>query len=102
MAASSAARRGWVAAAMASGSSRTSTWGTRWSLDSHLCLEKGIFLLCSPCLAGQLRITYNRMVVLEPLNESVDDLFHALADATRRDILRRSVHGELSVSRLAE
>ncbi|MGH3464142.1 MAG: ArsR/SmtB family transcription factor, partial [Kribbellaceae bacterium] len=32
----------------------------------------------------------------------MDDLFHALADATRRDIVRRSVQGELSVSRLAE
>jgi len=32
----------------------------------------------------------------------VDDLFHALADSTRRDILRRSVLGQLSVSRLAE
>ncbi len=32
----------------------------------------------------------------------MDRLFHALADATRRDILRRSVDGELSVSRLAE
>lgn len=29
-------------------------------------------------------------------------MFHALADATRRDILRRSAEGELSVSRLAE
>lgn len=34
--------------------------------------------------------------------EVVDRLFHALADATRRDILRRSAGGELSVSRLAE
>ncbi|WP_344244840.1 metalloregulator ArsR/SmtB family transcription factor [Actinocorallia libanotica] len=34
--------------------------------------------------------------------EAVDRLFHALADATRRDILRRSVAGELSVSQLAE
>jgi DNA-binding transcriptional ArsR family regulator len=32
----------------------------------------------------------------------VDHLFHALADTTRRDILRRSVRGELSVSRLAD
>ena len=32
----------------------------------------------------------------------MDRLFHALADATRRDILRRSVRGELSVSRLAD
>lgn len=32
----------------------------------------------------------------------MDRLFHALADATRRDILHRCVRGELSVSRLAE
>lgn len=32
----------------------------------------------------------------------MDRLFHALADATRRDILRRSVRGDLSVSQLAE
>ena len=42
------------------------------------------------------------MVVRELTDEHVDDLFHALADATRRDILRRSVEGGLSVSRLAE
>ncbi|MEU3016210.1 MULTISPECIES: metalloregulator ArsR/SmtB family transcription factor [unclassified Nocardiopsis] len=35
-------------------------------------------------------------------DESVDRVFHALSDATRRDILHRSVEGELSVSRLAE
>lgn len=32
----------------------------------------------------------------------MDRLFHALSDATRRDILHRSVEGGLSVSRLAE
>jgi DNA-binding transcriptional ArsR family regulator len=43
------------------------------------------------------------MVVSTQLSDAeVDRLFHALADATRRDILRRSVDGELSVSRLAE
>jgi DNA-binding transcriptional ArsR family regulator len=42
------------------------------------------------------------MVVDELSDEAVDHLFHALADATRRDILRRSVGGELSVSQLAE
>jgi DNA-binding transcriptional ArsR family regulator len=42
------------------------------------------------------------MVVLEVTDEAVDHLFHALADATRRDILRRSVRGELSVSQLAD
>ena len=32
----------------------------------------------------------------------MDHLFHALADTTRRDILRRCGRAELSVSRLAE
>ncbi|MEQ4203777.1 metalloregulator ArsR/SmtB family transcription factor [Actinopolymorpha sp. B9G3] len=35
-------------------------------------------------------------------DESVDHLFHALADTTRRDILHRCVRGQPSVSRLAE
>jgi DNA-binding transcriptional ArsR family regulator len=34
-------------------------------------------------------------------DEEVDRLFHALADATRRDILRRCIGEEPSVSRLA-
>ena len=42
------------------------------------------------------------MVVDELTDDDVDRLFHALADATRRDILRRCVQGEPSVSRLAE
>jgi DNA-binding transcriptional ArsR family regulator len=42
------------------------------------------------------------MVVSGSDEEAVDHLFHALADATRRDIVRRSVQGELSVSRLAK
>jgi DNA-binding transcriptional ArsR family regulator len=42
------------------------------------------------------------MVVDTPRDEVADRLFHSLADATRRDILRRSARGELSVSRLAE
>jgi len=41
------------------------------------------------------------MVVSELADEAVDDLFHALADTTRRDILRRSLQGEPSVSQLA-
>jgi DNA-binding transcriptional ArsR family regulator len=35
-------------------------------------------------------------------DEEVDRLFHALADTTRRDILRRCIGGEHSVSRLAD
>jgi DNA-binding transcriptional ArsR family regulator len=42
------------------------------------------------------------MVVDELSDRDVGHVFHALADATRRDILRRSAGGELSVSRLAE
>jgi DNA-binding transcriptional ArsR family regulator len=41
------------------------------------------------------------MVVDQLTDEAVDELFRALADATRRDILRRCVEGEASVSRLA-
>ena len=47
-------------------------------------------------------ITYNRVVVgYATPDEEVDRLFHALADATRRDILHRCTRGEPSVSRLA-
>ncbi|MFF9092917.1 ArsR/SmtB family transcription factor [Streptomyces sp. NPDC014802] len=42
------------------------------------------------------------MVVDEAGDEAVDRLFHALADATRRDILRRCLTGGVSVSRLAD
>jgi DNA-binding transcriptional ArsR family regulator len=41
------------------------------------------------------------MVVDFASEEAVDRVFHALADGTRRDILRRSLRGEPSVSRLA-
>ncbi len=42
------------------------------------------------------------MVVDELTDEVTDDLFRALSDATRRDILRRCAEGDRSVSRLAE
>jgi DNA-binding transcriptional ArsR family regulator len=42
------------------------------------------------------------MVVDALSDETVDELFHALADPTRRDILRRCVAAEPSVSRLAQ
>jgi DNA-binding transcriptional ArsR family regulator len=47
-------------------------------------------------------VTYNQMVVDELKDEAVDELFRALADPTRRDILRRCADGERSVSRLAQ
>jgi len=42
------------------------------------------------------------MVVEQALSESqVDRIFHALADSTRRDIVRRTLTAEASVSELA-
>jgi DNA-binding transcriptional ArsR family regulator len=46
-------------------------------------------------------ITYHHMVVGELPEDAVDGLFHALADPTRRDILRRCAADEPSVSGLA-
>ena len=42
------------------------------------------------------------MVVDQPKEEVLDGLLHALADTTRRDIVRRCLEGEASVSRLAD
>lgn len=52
-------------------------------------------------------LIYNQMVVYdgtratELSDDEVDKVFRALADATRRDILRRTLVGEASVSQLA-
>lgn len=48
-------------------------------------------------------LIYNQMVVdrLQLSDHEVDRLFHALADATRRDIVRRTLTDEASVSMLA-
>lgn len=49
-------------------------------------------------------LTYNHMVVeraVELSDREVDRIFRALADATRRDIVRRTLGGEASVSELA-
>jgi DNA-binding transcriptional ArsR family regulator len=56
----------------------------------------------TPLRAPEVGVKYNRMVVDTVPDEAVDDLFHALSDATRRDILRRCAEGDPSVSRLAE
>ena len=47
------------------------------------------------------RVIYNRMVVETLSQERVDRVFHALADATRRDIVVHVLKGECSVSALA-
>ncbi len=49
-------------------------------------------------------LIYNHMVVDHldrPSAEEIDRVFHALADATRRDIVQRVLDGEWSVSALA-
>ena len=47
-------------------------------------------------------VTYNQMVVGSELSDDeIDRVFHALAAATRRDILRRTLSSEYSVSALA-
>lgn len=47
-------------------------------------------------------VTYNQMVVRNELSDDeIDRVFHALAAATRRDILRRTIEDEHSVSALA-
>jgi DNA-binding transcriptional ArsR family regulator len=42
------------------------------------------------------------VVLLDESDEAVDQLFRALADATRRDILARSLTGTASVAALAQ
>ena len=42
------------------------------------------------------------MVVLELSDDDVNRMFRALADATRRDIVRRTMVADVSVSQLAE
>jgi len=45
---------------------------------------------------------YNQMVVeTELTDDEVDRIFRALADSTRRDIVRRTLAGEATVSELA-
>ena len=48
-------------------------------------------------MIGGAVLTYNQMVV----DMETDRVFHALADATRRDIVRRTMQGKHSVSALA-
>jgi DNA-binding transcriptional ArsR family regulator len=56
----------------------------------------------SICLAPIVPLTYNQMVVGQSLTEEdVDRIFRALADRTRRDILRRAVQSGESISVLS-
>lgn len=53
------------------------------------------------CTPRHRHLTYNHMVIDQLTEPAVDRLFHALSDATRRDIVVRAAAGELSVSGLA-
>ena len=56
----------------------------------------------APCTCDLTGLTYNHMVVLlEESEEALNQLFRALADGTRRDILARSLTETPSVSALA-
>ena len=56
----------------------------------------------SPCAACHESLIYNRMVVDRALSDlELDSIFHALADATRRDILNRTIRDAESVSALS-
>jgi DNA-binding transcriptional ArsR family regulator len=54
-----------------------------------------------PCTRRRAVVIYNHMVVGFLEDERADRVFHALADATRRDIVVRTLEGEHSVSALA-
>jgi DNA-binding transcriptional ArsR family regulator len=56
----------------------------------------------SDCTTRGHGLTYNQMVVLELSEQDVNRLFRALADATRRDIVRRTLVADVTVSQLAD
>jgi DNA-binding transcriptional ArsR family regulator len=72
-----------------------------WSVlgGAHATARRWVQPLSCHGVAGG--ITYNPMVVDVEADRRADRLFHALADATRRDILKRAIAGEHSVSALA-
>lgn len=53
-------------------------------------------------MGGQHVLIYNHMVVDKIDEWRADRIFHALADSTRRNILRRAMNGDHSVSALAD
>ena len=55
------------------------------------------------CAEERVAVTYNQMVAQQELSDDdVNRIFRALADATRRDIVRRTLIEEVSVSQLAD
>ncbi len=75
------------------------------SIKSRLGDSAPAQILTMPCQLTTRELTYNQMVVHRAdqrlTDDEVDRIFRALADATRRDILSRTLIGEVSVSQLA-
>jgi DNA-binding transcriptional ArsR family regulator len=60
-------------------------------------------LTTGSCAEEYHDVTCNQMVVQKELSDDeVDRIFRALADSTRRDIVRRTLVEEVSVSQLAD
>lgn len=83
---------------------------SRWFVDRQWRESSNAWLAAKPHqpvnTTGDLSshpdlLSYNRMVVDQLDDAEVDRLFHALADATRRDIVVQAAAGNLSVSALA-
>jgi DNA-binding transcriptional ArsR family regulator len=55
----------------------------------------------TPCHEPAGRVTYNHMVAQQAEREATDQIFAALSDATRRDIVTRVLRDDASVSTLA-
>ena len=59
--------------------------------------------MTAACGPRRVLLPYNQMVVQSALSDAeIDRLFRALADATRRDIVRRTLIAEATVSELAD
>lgn len=67
----------------------------------HMEMVQAVVALSSLACATTRPITYNRMVVAVLSPPEADKVFHALADATRRDIVRTVLVEDCSVSALA-
>src|SRR5690606_3050669 len=67
-----------------------------------LCICRAYARSASTCVVPRREVTYNQMVVENELSVvEVDRIFRALADSTRRDIVRRTLEAESTVSHLA-
>jgi DNA-binding transcriptional ArsR family regulator len=81
--------------------SRRHPIGDRWGVLSHVA-SASKFPQMGPSDNHATVLTYNQMVVHQLSDTAVDRIFQALADATRRDIIERSLRHEQSVSDLAK